>query len=1427
MMRKREKGKLTGKAIRCIASAVCVLGVLAVCLGIAGYQNKVQAENDQVVTRGVVDSLGQIPQTKKDLYDTGTENTKETLGTKENPFLILEVVPYEEYALFGYHISGCEPLDMDKMYGHTDVMGLIGNLKTADVERQNSAYFFPDEPEADASAYDSDKKPSVYWEKNNSFKGYYERVEEGTGTFIQDANGKLVKKENGNIIWHTICKTEMEKKYSKEKFVSAEEASNTILNEIGKRIYTERINTEEDPVLITYGYYYYENNDNFLKNSLALTDEAAKDYSVIIKTITPSQLNQNREWLDYTDLFIFSGKEYYQNLSSIWKTYNRLGNQSNTTSYVDGFANNDIDWKCAQKIFDRVSATQNYAAIIMGTSLYKPGGSMLSGTTKESTTLKVYDWNLKETTSTVDSGIRSNNNVYKLAVMLLSMDHDLFRNLYLTDENPLGHKLIDDDGNFLLRQGDDQSYWSIYSFLTIPPVEETGYINPYDYWNQNQTYGLWDTHGIIGNINDGNYNVRIDGHVYTFNDDNALSFDYTASSQVPNSKFTDYQKYLNEYYDVADGTNHGGTPSDAVRYILGENSKQNKDKITGTLNVLDIEPCYDYETKEWTLTKSYIRMMIPDFVGKIEIRHMTTAEYVGYAKDLNSTYDLIFMGLDCRGYNLGSNGLPDWNDNTMDGKIYFHTGDVFSYGNYLYANENHSVDYLWSEDTKERIDSQNLRFPGNDITTLKKKELENFLAAGYPVVAVPYLYNTDGIRIDQHSHICNFMKENKEKKSLYVSTDTAKIEEAVRNGKPEVEFTQVPASYDGSTDSSGSATIKNPNYLERDSMGRVLLRFNFLVKNPAGKQYQCRIYIDQNQDGKFADKELVYTGKQFSEGEQSVTLPLSKLYMGVIQWKIEVYQVENENIHFVKTGCSAAKHITGGKKQIKVLQIKPDKYCTVDLKTDTVFTKYYDSLDDYSISMETMGVSKFLALFQDHKFVFDFSKDVTYEGTSLNPSQISPEQSQLFDDYDMLIIGFGDRYGYMDIDNDNGAVDFIKYFVAEGKSVLFTHDLTSMNTSKEGNDVKYWFGLSANMLMRDVMGMNRYKAVSARISEDERNKIIGYQSKHKYDTVTDINGDTIEENHGYTYYCMRRLGKNPTDIHMPYQTLTNSTNEFSVNCCVTSKVTQTNEGQITQYPYKIDQTFYINDTHGQYYQVNVEDPEVTVWYCLSGNQIYDLSPNDVANNYYIFSKENVFYSGVGHSCVTNPMEAKLFINTMIAAYRASYDPPMVEVLNPEAELMDINDLSYQLSFAQEYNNTVEETASENNNEEMTKIYFCPEELNAISSKLDCSLYYDVNNTKEYIDVIYDRDTDQPIYPARDENGQLKLDGDGNPYYEDLKNMKEYYFLYPEKYLNEWKDATGTEQQPRRNIVFKIKNDRVKKPGYTKLNMSVQALFQLD
>ena len=147
---------------------------------------------------------------------------------------------------------------------------------------------------------------------------------------------------------------------------------------------------------------------------------------------------------------------------------------------------------------------------------------------------------------------------------------------------------------------------------------------------------------------------------------------------------------------------------------------------------------------------------------------------------------MIFMGLDYGAYstkrewvtsaNDGKGGNVDvtyWNDPEMKGKIYFHTGDKMTGANYTEYGTSRSVEFLYSQKSNSNVSGQELRFAGNDITTIKKAELEDFLKAGYPIVAVPYLYDTDSIRIDQHSNICSFIESNRsssDKKTTLLKT---------------------------------------------------------------------------------------------------------------------------------------------------------------------------------------------------------------------------------------------------------------------------------------------------------------------------------------------------------------------------------------------------------------------------------------------------------------------------------------------------------------------------------------------------------------------------------------------------------------------------------------------------------------------------------
>lgn len=130
------------------------------------------------------------------------------------------------------------------------------------------------------------------------------------------------------------------------------------------------------------------------------------------------------------------------------------------------------------------------------------------------------------------------------------------------------------------------------------------------------------------------------------------------------------------------------------------------------------------------------------------------------------------------------------------------------------------------------------------------------------------------------------------------------------------------------------------------------------------------------------------------------------------------------------------------------------------------------------------------------------------------------------------------------------------------------------------------------------------------------------------------------------------------------------------------EITCVNRGQITEYPFAVDEKFEIASTHAQYYQLDMEadqdndgESDIVVWYCISNGynktgskdtpNPYSASPNDVRNNYYIYSIGNVFYTGAGHSKITNDNERKLFINTLVAAYNAAVNEPSVTILEEE------------------------------------------------------------------------------------------------------------------------------------------------------------------
>lgn len=156
----------------------------------------------------------------------------------------------------------------------------------------------------------------------------------------------------------------------------------------------------------------------------------------------------------------------------------------------------------------------------------------------------------------------------------------------------------------------------------------------------------------------------------------------------------------------------------------------------------------------------------------------------------------------------------------------------------------------------------------------------------------------------------------------------------------------------------------------------------------------------------------------------------------------------------------------------------------------------------------------------------------------------------------------------------------------------------------------------------------------------------------------------------------------------------------------TSVVKLTNNGQITTYPYLINPLISVANTHCQNYQLDMEyqsGGDVNVWFNLTDfgdpelkdpsnkavkdeasplsnkwTRIYSSKNQDSRNNFYIYNKGNITYTGSGHGTSKQELtddEVKLFINTMISAYRAPEEGPTVTIDNATST-SDSNNLIY-------------------------------------------------------------------------------------------------------------------------------------------------------
>lgn len=700
---------------------------------------------------------------------------------------------------------------------------------------------------------------------------------------------------------------------------------------------------------------------------------------------------------------------------------------------------------------------------------------------------------------------------------------------------------------------------------------------------------------------------------------------------------------------------------------------------------------------------------------QIDITSMTAAEFVGHKQDIVSTYDMIYIS----GLKL-SNTEPLL---TGEGDLrYSHVGSTKSLTagsdplklTRLLGQLDTEYDSSLSPDglirfaplaTMQKNGGGIFRGSGNDMTAQQCDELLDFVKSGYPVVVGDELVSGGQVNtntVDTSSYYYMFLNQALQYENVMSEGALQSKEKDIRFfanlAKPVIRFTEKPKEPQRLNESAG----ENTGYIKGE------LKYTFTLENdsdaaPAATTYDCKLYLDLNFDGNLSEKESQEKYIVIQEQGGAVVSPVNdggtshyelqagktytltrkipEDYYKLITWKLKVISNRNSYIHTSETGYAKQKNISGEKQVIHVLQILPENKnnnpIRWNLKDDGKFQDAIKKIEDFDIQVTTLDKNEMKKL-------------------------TKAEMKNRLDQQQMLVIGFQDTYD--DLPNDNQQVEAILDFVKSGKSIIFSHDTTSyinydydkvykqiaataygqdenITVYKDSylNGIKnLTWGLSLNTVLRSVVGMDRYGITSDETINGETVSRLLKKGQSLSDRVT---LETLQKLAGDVAYV---TGSGRTESYAQTQSYTNNLlNGYTQgsNDTVTHRAEKINDGAITQYPYRMADTISLAETHGQYYQLALEqdhdingnsdgESDVVVWYCLR-DSIYEQSPNDARNNYYFYSKGNVIYTGAGHRQVTNEQEIQLFINAMVAAANVTAVQPSINFVDHLSQKADV------------------------------------------------------------------------------------------------------------------------------------------------------------
>lgn len=1131
------------------------------------------------------------------------------LGTIDNPLFILEIVPNKSYSEIGYWIPGCEPVDMFKL-SFDSLAYTYQSRKFADCNVVTESFY----------EFEFDKSILSYSSSNwtGEERGYYQKVVDGSGTIKQEKIG------SDYIYTYVGVGLGMYKWVPSNNYNTSTDhnADKVWLNV--KKYYVQKMNIIH--------------KNTFLRDAIKVPEGKLKDFKSVVITVDPTDLANpsNLELINKADIIYINGKSHDSGMVNIWNKLNTDGlTLTNPPKNFSG--NNDLTWEAVMTIFNRMVSPNRAAIILDITSVY------LSGT--------------------------SDNNAHKLCIMLLQMGPANFNRL-LIEKNKIKTTSVNGrvTGYYVGKNGSSKiTSWDQNTFPDNGEKTKYGDLvlkNPYM---------------TASNITAGE-------GIYTYNGDMSL-LENLGQKNISDITVTkdafDFYEYYDKYEKAGANPNSARrtslSPAEAIYFILHQ--KFGWDSKT-EINILEIQP-YDsfiYGSTGW---EARYRRFFPDFRGTasdIHVTTMTTYDYIGKIEDINSKYDMILIGL-----NTGYKDINKYNDANLKGKIYLSIGDR--------VNEDSSI-----------------RYSGNDLTKRKLEQLKSFMLSGKPVMLTSGFY-TDTTRsrvspsVDKATYIYDLADVIKQQ-GVTVNTEQAQSDyrdqykdkifyednfnsyilgRRILDFSCSIEFadkndaSMYPVPYSYTTKSDGAISTVKYN-------SSSTIKYRFKINGTSG-DYSVKLYIDNNGDGKYngsldtqtsAKLEVISNLTVRNDANvivnvnslkpniwYTLTRPLDSTYQGIIPWKLEVNAVNNSTIRASEINYTVIKQTNEASKvAINVLQVVIDagtsnQSTTLNMQTNPTFQKYLNSIAEYKVNITFMSNTQFLQL---------------YQNCTGNPVA---GKFDYLKDYDMLILGFRDTCSYT---NNKYANQNILDFISQGKSIIFSHDVI---WDKDAGQQRLY-----NDMLRKLMSQDRYNFTTGvrgnnqPIYYNNNNNNLVYNSIKIYDDNANLTSGNDKYWKFYTDNSNKLYWRSGNGYNYDRNDLTTNKSWGTLSFMETTKISVANRGQITQYPFEIGDTISVSKTHTQYYQLDLEQEGMVVWYNLSDNRsklnggnndgFYSSRENDSRNNYYIYNKGNITYTGLGHTVNLTDDEIKLFINTMIGSYRAGTSKPKLIITNEDVYTGDSN-----------------------------------------------------------------------------------------------------------------------------------------------------------